>query len=119
LRDQHHADADRLFHEALSRRIPLLTTSPVVAETHRLTLCRVGVQPARRFLELLDQSPSVTIHFPAAAHHAAARRWLEGLGLRPVTYTDAVSFAVMEATGCGHVLGFNQDYAAAGFTLWR
>jgi predicted nucleic acid-binding protein len=119
LRDQHHADADRLFHEALLRRIPLLTTSPVVAETHRLTLCRVGVQPARRFLELLDQSPSVTIHFPAAAHHAAARRWLEGLGLRPVTYTDAVSFAVMEGTGCGHVLGFNQDYAAAGFTLWR
>jgi hypothetical protein len=22
-------------------------------------------------------------------------------------------------TGCRHVLGFDQDFAAAGFTLWR
>lgn len=118
-RDQHHADADRLFRDALGRRIPLLTTSLIVAETHRLTLFRAGVQPARRFLDLMDASPSVTIHFPAADEHAAARRWLERLGSRPVTYTDAVSFAVMEATGCGHVLGFDQDFAAAGFSLWR
>jgi len=119
LRDQHHAEADGLFRDALSRRIPLLTTSLVIAETHRLTLFRVGVQPARRFLELIDESPGVAIHFPAAGDHAAARGWLERLGSRPVTYTDAVSFAVMEATGCGHVLGFDHDFAAAGFTLWR
>ena len=118
-RDQHHAEADRLFRDALSRRIPLLTTSLVVAETHRLTLFRAGVPPARRFLQLIDESPSVTIHFPAADDHTAARGWLERLGSRPVTYTDAVSFAVMEATGCGHVLAFDQDFAAAGFTLWR
>jgi predicted nucleic acid-binding protein len=118
-RDQHHADADRLFRDALARRLPLLTTSLVVAETHRLTLFRAGAQPARRFLDLVDASGSVTIHFPAADEHAAARRWLERLGSRPVTYTDAVSFAVMEAAGCEHVLGFDQDFAAAGFTLWR
>ncbi len=119
LRDQHHADADRMFRDALARRIPLVTTSLVVAETHRLTLFRAGVQPARRFLELVDASSGVTIHFPGTADHAAARRWLDRMSSRPVTYTDAVSFAVMEATGCGHVLGFDQDFAAAGFTLWR
>jgi predicted nucleic acid-binding protein len=101
------------------RRIPLLTTSLIVAETHRLTLFRAGVQSARRFLELVEASPSVTILFPDAEHHAAARRWLERLGSRPVTYTDAVSFAVMEVNGCGDVLGFDEDFAAAGFTLWR
>jgi predicted nucleic acid-binding protein len=118
-RDQHHVEADRLFRAALTRRIPLFTTSLVVAETHRLTLFRAGAQPARRFLELLDASPGLTIHFPTAEHHAAARRWLERLGSRPVTYTDAMSFAVMEATRCAHVLGFDQDFVAAGFTLWR
>ena len=61
----------------------------------------------------------MTIHFATADEHAAAWRWLERLGSRPVTYTDAVSFAVMEATGCGDVLSFDQDFAAAGFTLWR
>jgi predicted nucleic acid-binding protein len=30
-----------------------------------------------------------------------------------------VSFAVMQATGWGHVLAFDQDFAAAGFALWR
>jgi predicted nucleic acid-binding protein len=104
---------------ALARHIPLLTTNLVVAETHRLTIFRAGAQPARRFLELIDASPGLTIHFPTTEHHIAARRWLERLGSRPVTYTDAVSFAVMEATGCVHVLGFDQDFAAAGFTLWR
>jgi predicted nucleic acid-binding protein len=72
-----------------------------------------------RFLELIDASSSVTIHFPAAADHAGARGWLERLGSRPVTYTDAVSFAVMQAAGCGHVLAFDEEFAAAGFTLWR
>ena len=118
-RDQHHVEADRLFRDALRRRVSLVTTSLVVAETHRLTLFRAGPQPARRFLDLIDASPSVTIHFPTADDHARARQWLERLGSRPVTYTDAVSFAVMEETACRLVLGFDQDFVAAGFALWR
>jgi predicted nucleic acid-binding protein len=118
-RDQHHVEADRLLRQALQHHIPLLTTNLVIAESHRLTVFRAGVQPALRALERIDASPSVTIHFPTADDHAAARRWLERLLPRPITYTDAVSFAVMEATACNHVLGFDQDFAAAGFTLWR
>jgi len=118
-RDQHHAEADHLFREALSRRIRLLTTNLVIAETHRLTLFRAGHQPALRALGLIDASASVTIRFPTADDHAAAIRWLGRMAPRPLTYTDAVSFAVMEADACRHVLGFDQDFAAAGFTLWR
>jgi predicted nucleic acid-binding protein len=118
-RDQHHAEADRLFREALARRVPLFTTNLVIAETHRLTLFRIGIQPALRALDLLDASESVTIRFPAAQEHSAARRWLERLAPRPITYTDAVSFAVMEQSRCRHVLGFDHDFVAAGFTLWQ
>jgi predicted nucleic acid-binding protein len=118
-RDQHHTEADRLFREAISRHIPLFTTNLVIAETHRLTLFRIGIQPALRALDLLDASPNVTIRFPAADEHAAARRWLERLAPRPISYTDAVSFAVMEQNRCRHVLGFDQDFLVAGFTLWQ
>ena len=38
---------------------------------------------------------------------------------RKVPVLDAVSFAVMEAARCRHVLGFDQDFAAAGFSLWQ
>jgi len=105
--------------EALRRRIPLLTTNLVIAEIHRLTLFRAGLPPALLALKRIDASANVAIHFESADDHVAARRWLERLAPRPITYTDAVSFAVMEATACDHVLGFDQDFAAAGFTLWR
>jgi len=118
-RDQYHVDADRLFQQAIARRIPLLTTNLVLAETHRLTLFRVGVESAFRALELMDASPSVTIHFPTATDHAAARRWLKQLMPRPISYTDAVSFAIMQANRCRDVLGFDHDFADAGFALWR
>ena len=118
-RDQHHAEADRLFRLAVSRRTPLLTTNLVIAEVHRLTLFRAGLEPAVRALDRIDASSIVTVHHATADDHVAARRWLERLAPRPITYTDAVSFAVMERTGAHHALGFDQDFAAAGFTLWR
>jgi predicted nucleic acid-binding protein len=118
-RDQHHAEADHLFREALRRRLPLVTTPLVIAEVHRLTLFRVGVQAALRGLDRIDASPSVTMRFADVEDHRAARRWLERLAPRPITYTDAVSFAVMEATRCRHVLGFDEDFVAAGYSLWR
>ena len=118
-RDQHHAEADRLFRLALSSRTRLVTTNLVLAEVHRLTLFRAGVEAARRILDRLDASPSVTVHWESAEHHEAARQWLERLAPRPVTYTDAVSFAVMEQLRCRHALGFDEDFAVAGFEIWR
>lgn len=118
-RDRHHAGADRLFRKALAQRVLLVTTNLVVAEVHRLTLHRAGVQPARKALDRMDASASVSIQFATADDHAAALRWLERLGSRPLTYTDAVSFAVMERSACGQVLGFDDDFLAAGFSLWR
>jgi predicted nucleic acid-binding protein len=118
-RDQHHVEADRLFREAIERRIPLLTSNVVLAEVHRLTLFRAGTRPALRALEAIDASPSVTVHFADAEHHAAARRWLERLATHPITYADAVSFALMERLACRHAIAFDQDFAVAGFELWR
>jgi predicted nucleic acid-binding protein len=117
-RDQHHAAADRAFRAAVERRIPLVTTNLVLAEVHRLTLFRAGREPALRAFELIDQSPSVTVHFATADDHNAGCEWMRRIG-RPVTYTDAVSFAVMTALKCTHVVGFDDDFAAAGFELWR
>jgi predicted nucleic acid-binding protein len=118
-RDQHHVEADRLFRNALERRILLVTTNLVVAEVHRLTLHRAGIQPALKALDRMGASASVSIQFATAEDHAAALVWLERLGPRPTTYTDAVSFAVMERTACSQVLGFDDDFLAAGFALWN
>lgn len=117
-RDQHHAEADRLFREAIRRRLQLVTTNLVIAETHRLTLFRAGTEPALRALDRVDASPSTTVHFATARDHEEALRWLARLSPRPITYTDAVSFSVMIAAKCDHVLGFDNDFVAAGFRFW-
>ena len=117
-RDQHHADADRLFREAVRRRLRLVTTNLIIAEIHRLTLFRAGLEPASRMLDRIDASPSTSVHFATSRDHDEGRRWLDRLSPRPITYSDAVSFAVMAAAKCRYVLGFDDDFVAAGFELW-
>ncbi len=118
-RDRHHDEADRLFRLAAARRLALLTTSLVVAEVHRWLLFRVGIRAARTALERVDASALVTIRFTTAAHHAAAKTWLDKFSDQTLTYTDAVSFAVMEAERCRTALSFDHDFEMAGFALWR
>jgi len=85
---------------------------------HRFVLFQSGARSARLALGFVEASARLKTHFADARHHTAAKRWLERLEGRPITYTDAVSFALMEATDCRHVLGFDQDFAVAGFELW-
>jgi len=114
-RDSRHADADRLFRAAIARRLLLVTTDLVVAEAHRLLLFRAGGAAARAFLDRIDRSPSLRLELVTPARHARAREWLARLDDQVITYTDAVSFAVVEATHCGAVLTFDHDFVVAGF----
>jgi uncharacterized protein len=107
-----------MFRAATTRRTRLLTTNLVLAETHRLLLHRAGIRPAMSALDRFESSPLLTIVFAGDAHHRAARAWLERLGDQPISYTDAVSFAVMEAARCGGVMSFDHDFLLAGFSLW-
>ena len=118
-RDAHHNEAERLFRYAASRRLRLLTTNLVLAELHRLLLFRAGVRPAAAALTRVDDSALVTVEFPVNALHRAARDWLARLANHPVTYTDAVSFAVMQARGCRQVMTFDSDFSTAGFDRWE
>jgi predicted nucleic acid-binding protein len=97
----------------------LFTTNLVVAEVHRLLLFRAGPRVASAVLERIDGSDLVAVDFATAAHHAAARGWLSRLGDQTITYTDAVSFAVMQSRRCRTAFGFDHHFVSAGFTLWQ
>ena len=83
----------------------------------RFALFHAGIQPAALIVDRIDASPSVTMIFPGADDHAVARQWLARLDDRRLTYTDAVSFAVMQSHRCAAALTFDRDFAAAGFTV--
>lgn len=118
-RDQHHADADALFRRAAEERVPFVTTNLVLAEVHRFILFRAGSRAAATALDRIEASDRVRIVHPTATHHAAARVWMARLLDQRITYTDAVSFAVMDAAPCVAVLAFARDFTVAGFRFWQ
>ncbi len=67
----------------------------------------------------IEASRLVTIVHAGEEHHLAARRWLGKLADQPVSYTDAVSFAVMEVARCRVAMTFDRHFAIAGFRVWQ
>ena len=118
-RDQNHGEADRLFRAAVSGNIPLRTTNLVVAEVHRLLLFRAGARPAQSALDRISSNEHVRIEFPGPEEHRGARNWLQRLEGVLLTYTDAVSFAVMETLHCRFAISFDKHFEVAGFVLWN
>ena len=116
--DGKHAEAERLLRAAVARRIGLVTTNLVLAEVHRLALVRVGIRPAAAMLDRIEASRLVSLVHATVDHHRIARRWLARLADQPISYADAVSFAVMEATRCRIAMTFDHHFALAGFRIW-
>ena len=108
-----------MFRHAIRERVALVTTNLIVAEVHRFILFHMGIRPAGLLLDRIAASPLLTLEFLTAAHHTAARGWLEKLSDQVITYTDATSFAVMEAARCTAVMSFDHDFVVAGFVRWQ
>ena len=117
-RDQNHAEAEQLIRAAAARRALLITTNLVLAEVHRLILHRVSAVAAALALERIESSARVAIVFASGAHHAGAVTWLATLKSHSITYTDAVSFAVIKDVRCAGFLSFDSDFLIAGFHPW-
>ena len=118
-RDRLHAEADRLMRVAVEKRLPLLTSNLVVAEVHRLLLFRAGIAPARKAIEQMEASSLVVMKFADQKAHRAAQAWLSKLGDQVISYADATSFALMEASRCDVAFSFDSDFRIGGFSLWQ
>lgn len=117
-RDTRHEEAEEHFQRAVRERVPLLTTNLILAEVQRFVLFQAGARAAAFVLQRIEASARLSIEFAGREHHAAALAWLARLGERKITYTDAISFAVMEQHGCRAAMSFDADFTHAGFTLW-
>lgn len=115
VRDRWHADVDTAMREALRTRARLLTTNLVLAEVQRWLLFRAGPAPARTALSRIETSRAVEIVFSGREHHVPALAWLQRLDDQRLSYTDAVSFAVMRARRCTTALTLDRDFTVAGF----
>jgi uncharacterized protein len=117
-RDGRHGEANAMLRAAAAMRLPMVTTDLVLAEVHRWLLFHAGIAPAAAALAAVDATSLVRIEWPTPSHHRAARAWLAKLADQRITYTDAVSFAVMRALRCEAVMTFDRDFVTAGFIPW-
>jgi predicted nucleic acid-binding protein len=108
-----------MFRAAVEQEIPLVTTNLVLAEVHRFVLFRNGPRAAAAMLARIEASTLLSVEFETPALHATALGWLDRLANHRISYTDAVSFAIMNASRCSMALGFDNDFVVAGFQLWR
>ena len=108
-----------MYRAAAARRARRLPTNLILAEVHRFVLFRAGIGPAAHALDRIEASRLVAIAFATRAHHQRAREWLEKPKDQRISYTDAVSLAVMQAAGCRTAMSFDHDFETAGYVLWR
>jgi hypothetical protein len=118
-RDRNHEDADRTFRAAVASNRHMLTTNLILAETHRFFLHKAGIRAAAAALTKIEASPLVQIEFAGAVHHQPAKNWMGKLQDQPISYTDAMSFAVMEALGCREVISYDHHFQIAGYRVFE
>ena len=109
-----HQAARAVLERAASEATGLLTTNFVVAETHALTLARIGHVPATRFLRTMEQT-SIRVIRATIRDEAVGREIIDRYEDKDCSLTDAISFAVMRRLGITTAFSFDRDFVRFGF----
>ena len=77
----------------------------------------MGYLPAINFLENIAASPRLVKIYSDSTLEKAAEKILRKYTDQDFSYTDAVSFAVMENNNIHNAFAFDSHFLTAGFTL--
>jgi predicted nucleic acid-binding protein len=105
------------YQRLLAERQRLVTTNLVVAECCILIRRTGSHDQAQRFLRSLRGSPRLLKVYSDAALEAIAEGILESYADQDFSYTDAVSFAVMQELVIKEAFSFDRHFATTGFVM--
>ncbi len=114
-RDKYHQIAVAFYQEALERYSRLLLTNLVAAETYINVLRNAGYHKAMFFLDTIEQSSSVRCVWSDQKLEARARDILRRYDDQDFSYTDAVSFALMQQRELSEAFAFDHHFSVVGF----
>ncbi len=115
-RDKYHSSAIAFYQEALVLYPRLTLTNLVAAETYVSVLRNAGYHKALDFLDILEQSSSIKCVWSNQELEMHAREILRRYDDQAFSYTDAVSFALMEQQEITEAFAFDNHFSMAGFT---
>ncbi|MFH1351119.1 MAG: PIN domain-containing protein [Pseudomonadota bacterium] len=113
--DANHSDAKRFFPRLLKKYQVFLTSNHVIGETYTLLRTSKGYVDARRFLEILGQSPRVERFFTVLQIEREAFELIHRYKDHPFSFVDGVSFCIMKREGIQDAFAFDSHFAIAGF----
>jgi predicted nucleic acid-binding protein len=107
--DAHHERANRIFQVLAEKKVRLVTTSFVVAETATVLSHRVGQSLAQAFLEVIQRGNIPVIHIDEALQAAALDLFSEQTK-KGTSVTDCANVAVVRRLGITEIFSFDQGY---------
>jgi predicted nucleic acid-binding protein len=107
--------------DALSKKqgVQLLTTGYVLSETATLLARRAGNQFAAERIRNITASSWIEVRYAGARETTAALNILSKFADQDLSFTDAVSFAVMRQEGLRDAISFDSHFERAGFRIWK
>ena len=118
--DRHHRLAAEFF-SALGSGVKRLTTELVIAESYTWLRYKTGYLSAARFLDSVDgavEEGYLHVHYPDPALDRRARQALRRFRDQDLSYTDAVSLALLDDLRRSVVVfGFDHHFTLIGRTL--
>jgi predicted nucleic acid-binding protein len=115
--DKYHPTARAAYNRLLAERRVFLTTNLVVAEAYIIIRRGGGHAQAMRLLSSLRSSPRLQKVWSDASLEAQAEAILEKHSDQDFSFTDAVSFVVMQERGIQEAFTFDSHFAAMGFRM--
>jgi predicted nucleic acid-binding protein len=111
--DAEHSGAKSRLRALKKARVEPVLTNFVVAETHALLLARLGASVARAWLVRNVWH----VERATEADESAGRRIIAEYVDKTFSFTDAVSFAVMERLGMTRAFAFDRHFEQYGLQL--
>lgn len=112
--DANHTAATSILNKLLADHTRLITTDFVLAETHALLLTRLNHTVATRFLRDMARSSATVVH-PTPEHQDRARAIIYQYQDKDFSFTDAISFAVMEWLDIRYAFTFDRHFVQYGW----
>jgi|SRR5437588_9371662 len=114
--DKNHQAASGKLQQLIRERASFTTTNIGIAETHTLTLKRIGYKTALEVIERIYSS-QIRIYRIREADEKKALDIIRKYTDKDFPFVDALSFAVMEKLHITQAFTFDKHFTQYGFTL--
>lgn len=114
-RDEFHTRAKQSWKDLSTKGVNLVTSNYVLDESYTLIRQRCGLVVARSFRKLIAESgKEIKVMRVTLDDELSAWSWFEK-DWSKLSFTDCVSFAMMERLVIKYFFGFDEHFARAGF----